>query len=142
VIAVDTNVLVYAHREEMEQHERSLQAITELSEGDEPWGLPVFVVNEFLRVVTHPRVFPRPSSRQLATSTVATLLESPTVSLLRPGTRFWSLLDQTIQDGAATGDLVHDAAIVAVCREHGAGTILTADRDFHRFGSITVQAPW
>ncbi len=140
MIAVDTNVLVYAHREGMEQHERGLQALTALAEGDEPWGLPIFVVNEFLRVVAHPRVFPVASSRGQATAAVEAVLDSPTVRLLRPGARFWPLLTDSLDDADATGNLVLDAAIVAVCREHGAGTVLTADRDFRRFTSIRVQA--
>lgn len=140
MIAVDTNVLVYAHREDMDQHEQGLRAVTSLAEGHEPWGIPVFVVNEFLRVVTHPRMFTVPSSREQASAAVDALLESPTVRLLRPGARFWPLLTQTLEDGDARGDLVLDAAIVAVCREQGAGTVLTADRDFRRFSSITVRA--
>jgi len=139
VIAVDTNVLVCAHREDMPQHERGLRALTVLAEGHEPWGIPVFVIHEFIRVVTHPRVFSGPSSREQATAAVQALLDSPTVELLRPGTRFWPLLIESLEDGDARGDMVLDAAIVAVCREQGAGTILTADRDFRRFSSITVQ---
>ena len=139
MIAVDTNVLVYAHREDMEQHDRGLQAVTALAEGNEPWGIPVFVITEFLRVVTHRRVFPIPSSQSQATAAVQALLESPTAQLLQPGPRFWPLLTQTLEDGDARGDLVLDAAIAAVCREHGAGTILTADRDFRRFSAITVR---
>lgn len=139
MIAVDTSVLVYAHREDMPQHERGLRALTMLAEGHELWGIPVFVINEFIRVVTHHRVFSAPSSREQATAAVEALLESPTVQLLRPGARFWPLLAQSLEDGDARGDLVLDAAIVAVCREQGAGRILTADDDFRRFSSIAVQ---
>jgi toxin-antitoxin system PIN domain toxin len=139
VIAVDTNVLVYAHREDMAQHPRGLQALTALAEGAQPWALPVFVINEFLRVVTHRRVFAVPSTRSQATAAVQALLESPTVQMLRPGPRFWPLLTDTLDDGDAKGDVVLDAAIVAVCREHGANTVLTMDRDFRRFSQISVR---
>ena len=54
MIAVDTNILIDAHRKEMPQHERARRWLTELSEGEEPWALPVFAMGEFLRVVTHP----------------------------------------------------------------------------------------
>ena len=136
MIAVDTNVLVYAHRAEMEQHAAALAAVTRLAEADEPWGLPVFVVNDFLRVVTHHRIFPTPSTRPQARAVVAGLLASPTARLLLPGERYLPLLDEELDAGDARGDLVLDASIVALCREHGVDSILTNDRDFRRFTAI------
>lgn len=139
MIAIDTNVLVYAHREEMPQHAPGLAALTALAEGDAPWALPVFVVNEFLRVVTHQRVFPTPSSRSVALGVIEALLASPTARLLHPGRRYMQLLGDALAEGDARGNLVLDAAIVALCREHGVDEILTADLDFRRFGSIKVR---
>ena len=57
MIAVDTNVMVYAHREQLPQHERALEWLTYLAEGRVPWAIPVFCIGEFVRVTTHPRVF-------------------------------------------------------------------------------------
>jgi len=62
VIAVDTNILVYAHREELALHQRARTALQQMAEDVEPWVLPVFCVAEFLRVVTHPRLFDPPST--------------------------------------------------------------------------------
>jgi toxin-antitoxin system PIN domain toxin len=139
VIAVDTNVLVYAHREESPRHERALEAVAGFAEGDEPWGLPVFVVSEFLRVVTHPRVYSPPTSRPAALATVDALLASPTVRMLTPGDRFWPLFKAAVEEGQATGNRIFDAQLVAICREHGVATILSEDRDFRRFPSISLQ---
>lgn len=140
MIAVDTNVLVYAHREDMEQHRAGRDALEALAAGDEPWAIPVFVVSEFLRVVTHPRIFPTPTPAPRAVAALDGLLGHPTLRVLHPGERFWPLLRGAVEEGGARGNLVLDAAIVAVCREHGIGTILSADRDFRRFPSITLQA--
>jgi toxin-antitoxin system PIN domain toxin len=140
VIAIDTNVLVYAHREETTQHQRATEALAHLAEGDEPWGLPLFILGEFLRVVTHPRLFSPPSPLDQAVAVVEALLESPTARLLLPGARFWSLLGQALDEAAATGNLVFDAQIVAVCREYGVDRLLTNDRDFRRFPSLEAQA--
>ncbi|HWP62092.1 MAG TPA: TA system VapC family ribonuclease toxin, partial [Candidatus Binatia bacterium] len=137
-IAVDTNVLVFAHREEFPEHPIALERLRALAEGDEAWGLPVFVVGEFLRVVTHPRILRPPSPMEAALDALRGLLESPSLRLLRPGERYWSLLDEAIRDARASGNLVVDAEIVAVCREHGATTILTEDRDFRRFRGVTA----
>jgi toxin-antitoxin system PIN domain toxin len=139
VIAVDTNVLVYAHRAETTQHSRAVDAVRALAEGHAPWALPVFVLTEFLRVVTHPRLFSPPTPTSTAMEAVAAFLESPTVRMLRPGERFWPLLENAIDEGRARGNMIFDAQIVAVSREHGVRTILSADRDLRRFPSITLQ---
>jgi toxin-antitoxin system PIN domain toxin len=140
MIAVDTNVLVYAHRAESPQHVRAANAIRNLAEGEAFWALPVFVLTEFLRVVTHPRLYSPPTPVSTALEVVAHLLESPTVRVLRPGERFWPLLEDAINEAKATGNLVLDAQIVAVSKEHGFTTILSADRDFRRFPSVTLHA--
>lgn len=139
MIAVDTNILVYAHRGEMAQHSEAHDAVMALAEGDEQWGIPVLVVTQFLHVVTHPRVFSPPSPMATARATLDALLDSPTARLLLPGERHRPLLAAAIEEGGATGNLVLDAAIVATCREHGVSTILTNDLDFRRFPSIEVR---
>ncbi len=59
--ALDTNVLVYADREETPEHETALRLVRSLATGSEPWILPWPCIYEFLRVVTHPRVFHPPT---------------------------------------------------------------------------------
>lgn len=136
MIAIDTNVLVYARRREMPLHEPALQALRELAAGPAAWGLPGFCIGEYLRVVTHPRLFDPPTSRAEALRSVDTLLESPSVRLLAPGPRYWLLLREAIEEARATGNAILDAQIVAVCMEHGATTILSEDRGFERFAAI------
>lgn len=138
MIAVDTNILVYAHREEAPQHTSALAALTELADGQAAWALPVFVVAEFLRVVTHPNMTP-PTAASEAIAKLDLLLDSPSLRLLFPGNRYWEILKRAALDAAVRGNLFVDAQIVAVCLEHGATTILTEDRDFRRFEGITVR---
>lgn len=138
MIAADTNILVYAHREEMPEHARAKEHLIRLAEGPSPWGLPVFCLGEFLRVVTHPRLFRPPSTIQQALAFVEALMESPAVRILGTDESYWTLLRAAIADSQATGNLVFDAQIAAVCVAHGA-TLLTADRDFARFGIPTVR---
>lgn len=102
-------------------------------------AVPVFVLGEFLRVVTHPRIFSPPSTRGQAVAAVEAVLASPTLQVLEPGPRYWPLLQAAMEEGDATGNLVLDAEIVAVCREHGVSQVLSADRDFRRFPSIGLR---
>jgi hypothetical protein len=133
VIAVDTNVLVLAHRLEAPGHERAAFWVRSLAEGQSPWGLPVVCLAEFVRVVTHRRIFDPPSSLKQALDAVDALLESPTVRILTPSGGHWPLLRASIVAGDTTGNLVFDAQIAALCREHGVERLLTVDRDFGRF---------
>lgn len=139
MIAVDTNILVFADRSELPQHRRALTALRQLAEGREAWALPVFCIGEFIRVVSHPRVFDPPTPAAEAVAAVSALLESPSVRLLTPGRRYWDILGELIEEGGVAGNLVFDAQIAAVCLERGARTLLTDDRDFSRFPRLTIR---
>lgn len=136
MIAVDTNILVYADREESAQHAAALRAVRMLAEGDEAWALPVFCVGEFLRVVSHDRLFDPPTPFLDAFNSIDSLLASPSARLLVPGDGYIPLLRSLIDESRVQGNLVFDAQIAAVCLEHGATTLLTEDRDFARFRSL------
>ncbi len=136
MIAVDTNILVYAHREELPQHRQAVAQLTALAEGSRPWGLPVFCIGEFVRVVTHPRLFDPPSSLDQAAAATKSLLASPMLRVLAPGPDYPKLFLECVHEADARGNLVFDAQIVAVCREHGCDTLLTLDRDFARFSKF------
>lgn len=144
MIAVDTNVLVYAHRSGAAHHEQAAAWLRHLAEGPVPWGLPVFVLGEFVRVVTHPRIFAEPSSLDVAFDFLAALRDSPTARLLTPGERFPRLFEECVRGAEARGNLAFDAQIAAVCREGGAAKLLTRDRDFLRFPgleTVVMTAP-
>lgn len=136
--AIDTNVLIHAHRKEMAKHAEATQLLRTLAEGSRPWGLPIFCLGEFLRVVTHRRVFSPLTPMRDALAALESLLESPTVRLLVPGERFWSFFHSTISHGQATGNVVFDAQIVAVCLEYGVDSLVSEDRGLKRFGNIHV----
>jgi hypothetical protein len=138
LIAVDTNVLVYAHQEKLDQHAAALARLTELAQGDMPWGLPVFCMAEFVRVVTHPRIFRPPSSLDGALDAIDRLLASPSVRVLHSGPLYPKLFAECVRSGDARGNLAFDAQIAAVCLEGGAREVLTVDRDFARFPQLSI----
>jgi toxin-antitoxin system PIN domain toxin len=133
VIALDTNVLAYAHRAEMALHGPAHERLRSLAEGSEPFALPLFVLGEFVRVVTQPRALTPPTPLGVALEYLDQVLGSPSARLLMPGPSFPSLFAEAYRDGAALGNLAFDAHLVAVCREHGVAELLTEDRDFSRF---------
>lgn len=136
MIAVDTNILVYADREESALHAIALQAVRRLAEGDEAWAIPIFCVGEFLRVVSHDRLFDPPTPAIDAIESMESLLASPSARLLVPGDNYFRLLRTLIEESQAQGNMVFDAQIAAVCLERGSTTLLTEDRDFARFRTL------
>lgn len=139
MIAVDTNILIYAHRGETELHGTAAARLVALAEGAERWALPVFCVTEFMRVVTHRRVFNPPSTVAQASAFIEGIVAAPSCELAQPGLEFLELLFETARQADARGNLMFDAQIAALCREHGIDTILTNDRDFRRFEPLRVR---
>ena len=142
MIALDTNILVYGRREEAPHHERARELLIELAEGDSLWAVPWPCIYEFVRVVTHPRVFDPPTLLDAALEDLDSLMQSPSLTLLREGPRHAAFMQRLLEAGHATGNLAHDAHIAALCVEHGVSELWTADRDFARFPGISVRNPF
>ena len=141
MIAVDTNILVYAHRSETELHAAATAELVALAEGVGPWGLPVFCITEFMRVVTHRRVFNPPSTLSQALDFLDDIVASPVCRVVRPGPDFLRLFTEAARQADARGNLMFDAQMAALCREHGIASVLTNDRDFERFEHVHVRYP-
>jgi uncharacterized protein len=139
VIAVDTNILVHAHREESPWHSSAKQALAGL--GAERWGIPWPCLHEFLAVVTHPKIFEPPTPLEDALSAVGTWLEAPLLSVLGELDGYWSTLADVLRSSQVAGPRVHDARIAALCLQHGVRELWTMDRDFSRFVRLTTRNP-
>jgi uncharacterized protein len=141
VIAVDTNLLVYAHRADSEWHEQARACIRDLAENRANWAIPWPCIHEFIAIVTHPRIYSPPSSTEQALNQVEAWLESPSLQLLHEARDHWSSLRRLLTTGHTKGPMVHDARIAALCLTHGVREFLTADRDFSRFPALRARNP-
>jgi toxin-antitoxin system PIN domain toxin len=141
MIAVDTNILVYAHRADSQWHGTADRCLTGLAEGTDTWAIPWPCVHEFLAIVTHPRIYNPPTSLEDAVQQVGCWLESPTLVLLGEVAGYWDRIKAVLLSGKIAGPQVHDARVAALCLQHGVTQLWTADRDFARFPSLTTQNP-
>jgi len=141
LIAVDTNLLVYAHREDSAWHEVAHARVAGLAESRAAWAIPWPCLHEFLAVVTHPRIYDPPTPLRVALKQVDAWLEAPSVLLLSESEGYWPELRAALEAGRIAGPQVHDARVAALCRLHGVRELWTADRDFSRFPDLNVRNP-
>ena len=140
MIAVDTNILVYAHRPDSMYHSEAVMAVRSLAEGGLPWALPWPCLHEFYGVVTNPRLFAQPTPSAIALDQIGAWAESPSVRLLAESSLHLRTLGLLLGTSKLTGQAVHDARIAAICLDHGVRTLLTMDRDFSRFPALTTRS--
>ncbi|WP_045878177.1 TA system VapC family ribonuclease toxin [Pseudofrankia sp. DC12] len=141
MIAVDTNVLVYAHRRDSAFHEPAAAVMRGLAESAAAWAIPWPCVHEFYSITTHTRIYDPPSQPDQALAQIEAWLGSPSLDLLHEGVTYWPTLRTMLESGKVQGPLVHDARIAALCLANGVRELWSADRDFGRFPDLTVRNP-
>lgn len=143
MLAVDTNVLVYAHRREAPEHAQALEQVRVLAEGARAWAIPWPCVYEFFSVVTNARIWKdRASTPKEAWAQLEAWTASPTLRLLGETEGFLAVLRGLVQRPRVRGPVVHDARVAALCLAHGAEALLSRDRDFSLFPELDVRDPF
>ncbi len=141
MIAVDTNLLVYSHREDSPWHKKALHCVTMLAEGRGAWAIPWPCLHEFFAIATHPRIYKPPTPVEQAVAQIDAWLESPTVVLLGETEEHWQVIKQSLLAGLISGPKVHDGRIAAICIQHGVRELWSADRDFTSFPNLVTRNP-
>lgn len=143
MIAVDTNVLVYAHRREVTEHRVALARVQELAAGTDPWAIPWPCVYEFFSVVTNARIWKHAASTPAqAWAQIDAWLAAPSIRTIGETHGFVSLLAGFVNRPRVRGPIVHDARVAAICVAHGVNILLTRDRDFSLFPELDVENPF
>lgn len=141
MIAVDTNLLIYAHREDADFHPQALRAVLDLAESGNRWAIPWPCIHEFLAVVTHPRIFTPPTPQAIAFDALDAWLGSPWCRTIGEGPGYFETLRVLVTSRKVVGPMVHDARVAAICLHHGVRELWTADRDFSRFSALSTRNP-
>jgi toxin-antitoxin system PIN domain toxin len=139
---IDTNLLLYAANSEAPEHAKSYSFLMKAGQSAEHWYLTEGIVYEFLRVATHPRVFPRPLAKRQAIAFLEPFWSTPAFTILTAGARHWELLKQEVLSlPHPVGNLFFDIRTLVLIREHGIRTVYTTDTDFLQFKGIEVVNP-
>ncbi len=141
MIAVDTNILVYAHRIDSPWHEIAYKRVKQLAEQNSRWAIPYPCIHEFYSIVTNPKIYNPSSTQNQAIHFIEALIQSPHLTLLSEDETYWPEIRKTIRDSKVMGGMIHDARIASLCTIHGIKELWTFDRDFIRFPQLKIKNP-
>lgn len=137
--AVDVNLLLYSSDESSPFHSRALRLLERLARGPDLLYLFWPVAMSYLRIATHPAIFPRPLSAERAMENIEQLVSLPHARTAGEGEGFWGVYRGTTSGVIVRGNLVPDAHLVALMRQNGVSTLWSHDRDFRKFDGIRVR---
>jgi uncharacterized protein len=140
VILPDASVLVYAHRSDLARHAEYRRWLEERLAGEDHFGFSEAVLAGFLRIVTEPRVFSKPTPIGQALRFVETLRAAPTTVPVAPGPRHWQIFQRLCRRPEVRGNLVQGAWFAALAIETGCEWI-TTDRNYARFPDLRWSHP-
>lgn len=143
MIAVDTNILVYAHQRSSPHWPLALNLLRELADGSEPWAIPWPCCYEFLGVATNRRAWgDSASTMQQAWRQLEAWVASPSCRQIGESAGFMDTLSQVVNRPGLLGSKIHDAKIAAICLANGVDVLLTSDRDFAMFPQLVTRNPF
>jgi toxin-antitoxin system PIN domain toxin len=141
-VTVDANVLTYASDTTSARHSSALELLERLAAGPALFYLFWPVAMAYLRIATHASILSSPLEPLAAQRNLADLLGRPHVRSPGEGPGFWAVYENTVRGDVVRANLVPDAHLAALMRQHGVATIWTADRDFRRFPDVTARDPY
>lgn len=140
--AVDVNLLLHASDAESAHHDEATRFLQRCAAGSEIVYFAWPTLMGYLRMATHPAIFASPLSPEDAMRNVESLLGLPQVRVLTEEEGFWAIYREVAGSTATRGNLVPDAHLAALLRQHGVSRIYTRDRDFLKFGFLEVVDPF
>ncbi len=140
--AIDVNVLLYASDRSSPNSDRAVEFLAECAAGPEVVCVAWPTLMGYLRLATHPSIFARPLSPDEAMGNVEALLRLPHLRALGEEEGFWSVYRAVVLSTPTRGNLVQDAHLAALLRQHGVTTLYTNDKNFRKFDFLRVRNPF
>lgn len=139
---VDVNILLYASDERSPLNAKAVAFVEQCAGAGEVFCLAWLTLMSYLRIATHPSNFERPLTHDEAAANIDALLALPHCRPIGESEEtFWRAYREITNDVPTRGNLVPDAQLAAVLRDHGVVTLYTHDRDFRKFDFLRVRDP-
>ena len=139
--SVDVNILLYASDSSSDCHRKAEAFLQSIAQGNEVCYLAWPTVMSYLRMATHSRIFASPLSPSEAKGNINQLMSRPHIRSISEGEGFWLVYSQVAGEIPVRGNLVPDAQLAAILKQHGIRTLYTRDRDFLKFPFLRVVDP-
>ena len=140
--SVDVNVLVYASDRRSERHAPAIRFLEGRASDPELFCVAWATLVSYLRIATHPAIFAHPLSPSEALANVQSLLSLPRVRVLSEGEGFLEVYSAVSGKFPVRGNLVPDAHLAALLRQHGVRRLYTTDADFRKFDFLDIRDPF
>ncbi len=141
MIAIDTNILVHAHRRDASHHTEAAVCLEDLAEGRMIWAIYFHSLIEFYSVASRERIWKSPSTPRQIDNQITAWIESPSLHLLTDSTEDIGSLLKLAAKAKIRGTMIHYVRIANCCLGHGVRELWTVDRDFSRFPALKVRNP-
>lgn len=140
--SLDANILLYASDESSPHYRQATDFLKACVEGSDLLCLTWMTVMAYQRIATHPRIFQNPLSPTEAWDNIRRLLAQPRVRMLVEAPDFAEHYEEVASAFPVRGNLVPDAHLAAILRQHGVGVLFSADADFRKFTGLKVINPF
>jgi toxin-antitoxin system PIN domain toxin len=140
--SLDVNLLLYASDQSSPRYAVARQFLQARAADPDLCCLAWLTLMSYVRLATHPRITPSPLSPADALSNVESLLRLPRVLVVSEAAGFLETYREVTQHLTVRGNLVPDAHLATILRQHGVRTLYTADADFRRFTFLEVRDPF
>jgi len=140
MILPDVNVLIYAFRKDVPEHESCRKWLEAVVRGDARFGLSPQVLSALVRITTHRRIYATPSTLEDARGFCDDLINQPHCQIVQPGERHWQIFRGLCLETGTRGAIVADAWYAALAIEWGCEWV-TLDRDYARFPGLRWRLP-
>jgi len=141
VIALDTNILIHAHRKDASLHAPAYQAVKELAESQRPWSICFHGLIEFYGVVTQAKIWRNASTPEQAFKQISAWKAAPGLRIIKDSEECLEWLERLATKAKIHGALINETRIAACCLTHGVTELWTVDRDFSRFPELKTRNP-
>jgi uncharacterized protein len=141
LIAIDTNILVYAHRADSPFHKAAISCVRTLAEGAQAWAIPWPCIHEFYAIATHPKIYNPPSTSDEAIKQISAWIASKSLVVIGETSTHWVTLKSQLVAGKVVGPQIHDTRIAALCLQHDIHELWSVDRDFSRYPLLKTRNP-
>lgn len=141
MIAVDSALLVHAHRSDSPHHEAAKAALASLAARTATWAIPWPAVHEFLAVITDDREWQPPTPKSVALDALEALTRADNLAFIHETPHHGDLVIGLLREAGARRELVEDARIAAICIGNGIKELWTADRDYSWFPDLQTHNP-